>query len=83
MSTNFGVNAWGISTVVLAIATLLFVVLGGAFLGLDGKFVEGTPRWIAGPYSSLQQCGNIVAGILGFSGLAWSNFYKALTGAKN
>ncbi|UZE20084.1 hypothetical protein LOY70_10965 [Pseudomonas sp. B21-054] len=47
MSTNFGVNAWGISTVVLAIAALLVVVLGGAFLGLDGKFVEGTPRWIA------------------------------------
>lgn len=79
MNTNFGVNAWGISTVVLAIAALLVVILDGTFLGLDGKFVEGTPRWI----SSLQQCGNIVAGILGFSGLAWSNFYKAFTGAKN
>lgn len=40
MNTNFGVNAWGISTVVLAIAALLVVVLGGVFLGLDGKFVK-------------------------------------------
>ncbi|WP_141234547.1 hypothetical protein [Pseudomonas sp. Irchel s3f10] len=76
-TSEFGMKAWGVATVVLAIAALGIVLLGSAYLGLDGKFVEGTPRWIAGLYSAIKQNGNVVAGILGFSGLAWSNFYRA------
>jgi hypothetical protein len=76
-SSEIGMKAWGVATVVLAIAALAVVLLGSAYLGVDGKFMEGTPRWIAGLYSAIKQNGNVVAGILGFSGLAWSNFYKA------
>lgn len=83
MSTNeFGMKVWGVCTVALAIAALLVVVMGGAFLDGNGKFDEGTPRWIAGAYMAVRDCGTIVAGILGFSGLAWSNFYKASVGSK-
>ncbi|MEE1869046.1 hypothetical protein [Pseudomonas auratipiscis] len=81
MSTNeFGMKAWGVCTVVLAIAALAVVVLGGAYIGSNGEFNSGAPQWIAGMYTALKDCGAIVAGILGFSGLAWSNFYKASTG---
>jgi hypothetical protein len=69
-------KAWGVATVLLAIAALGIVLLGSAYLGLNEKFVEGTPRWIAGLYTAIKQNGNVVAGILGFSGLAWSNFYR-------
>lgn len=82
-SNEFGMKAWGVVTVVLAIAAFSVVVLGGAYLGLDGKFVPETPRWIAGLYSAIKQCGNIVAGVLGFSGLAWSNFYRASTASSS
>lgn len=81
-TSEFGMKAWGVATVVLAIAALGIVLLGSTYLGLNGKFVEGTPRWIAGLYSAIKQNGNVVAGILGFSGLAWSNFYKASTSIK-
>ncbi|WP_336334655.1 hypothetical protein [Pseudomonas putida] len=84
MSANeFGMKAWGVCTVVLAVAALLVVVAGGFFLGSNGKFDEGTPGWIAGAYIAIKDCGAIVAGILGFSGLAWSNFYRASVGGRD
>lgn len=76
-SSELGMKAWGVATVVLAVAALAVVLLGSAYLGLDGEFVKETPRWIAGLYTAIKQNGNVVAGILGFSGLAWSNFYRA------
>lgn len=76
-TSEFGMKAWGVATVVLAIAALGVVLLGSAYLDLEGEFLKDTPRWIAGLYTSIKQNGNVVAGILGFSGLAWSNFYRA------
>lgn len=78
---EFGMKAWGVATVVLAVASLAVVVLGGAYLGLNGALASDTPRWIGGMYLALKDCGTIVAGIIGFSGLAWSNFYVASSAA--
>lgn len=84
MSPNeFGMKAWGVATVVLAIATLAVVVLGGAYLGVNGALEPDTPRWIGGMYVALKECGTVVAGIIGFSGLAWSNFYVASSAANS
>ncbi|MGY2184686.1 hypothetical protein [Pseudomonas sp. SDO5591_S426] len=84
MNTNeFGMKAWGVITVVLALAALAVVIAGGLHLGPDNLFVKDTPQWIAGLYLALIDCGTVVAGVLGFSGLAWSNFYKASAGIKD
>lgn len=83
MKTNeVGIMAWGTITAALAFAALVVVIWAGKHLGLDGALDSETPQLIAGMYMALKQCGNVVAGILGFSGLAWSNFYKASTEGK-
>lgn len=83
MNTNeIGMKVWGVCTVVLAIAALAVVVLGGAYIESNGEFNSGAPQWIAGMYTAIKDCETIVAGILGFSGLAWSNFYKVSAGIR-
>lgn len=84
MSPNeLGMKAWGVATVILAIATLTVVILGGVYLGPNGALASETPRWIGGMYIALKDCGTVVAGIIGFSGLAWSNFYVASSAASS
>jgi len=83
MNTNeFGMIAWGVITAVLALAALAAVIAGGLHLVPNNLFVKDTPLWIAGLYLALIDCGTVVAGVLGFSGLAGSNFYKASAGIK-
>jgi hypothetical protein len=85
---RFGVWAWGTITVVLAILALAVVVFGALSLPAPEacKFAEMGPfnTTLAKLFYALKENGSLVAGILGFSGLAWSNFFKthaANTGA--
>ncbi|MCU7645621.1 hypothetical protein [Pseudomonas piscis] len=76
---KFGMIAWGFITVLLSLIALAVVVAGGLHLGPDKRFLHDTPQWLAGLYLAFIDCGTVVAGIIGFSGLAWSNFYVAST----
>jgi hypothetical protein len=76
---RFGVWAWGTVTVTLALAALVVVIAGGLSLEAPstceflskGDFDSNLGRL----FYALKENGSLVAGILGFSGLAWSNFF--------
>ncbi|OOG11314.1 hypothetical protein [Pseudomonas sp. C9] len=73
---RFGAWVWGTGTAVTAILALAVVVYWGGHLVPDGCLLTADKEWkIAGLYQPLKDCGSLVAGILGFSGLAWSHFY--------
>jgi hypothetical protein len=78
---RLGVWVWGSVTVSLALLALTVVVVGGLTLPVPEacKFGELGPFQtdIAKLFYALKENGSLVAGILGFSGLAWSNFFKA------
>ena len=80
---RFGVWAWGLVTVVLAVLALLIVIAGGLSLPAPEacKFGELGPfqSVLARLFYALKENGSLVAGILGFSGLAWSNFFRTHT----
>ena len=80
---GFGVWAWGLMTAVLAAGALALVVAAGCYLGIQDRFAPDCPKWLAGIYFALKENGTLVAGILGFSGLAWSHFFVAATSARN
>lgn len=88
MLTRIGMWAWGSVTVLLAFASLAVVVLGGFTIevvpGKDvGYMFQGAPTWLPGMYVALKEQGSLVAGILGFSGLAWAHFYGAVPASKS
>jgi hypothetical protein len=72
-----GIWIWGVVTVTLALGTLATVIVAGIlYRPLNGR-LRGAPTWFAGLYQALKENGSLVAGILGFSGLAWSVFFNA------
>lgn len=71
---KIGVVAWGTITVVLAIAALSLVIFAGYHMDADGK-VTGL-GWVGGVYMAVSENESLVAGILGFSGLAWAHFFQ-------
>jgi len=81
MSIKSGVWAWGIVTACLAGAALLIVIAGGFCMADMKSYGPSCPIWLIGMHASLSANGALIGGILGFSGLAWSNFFKAMTAA--
>ena len=73
-----GVWVWGAVTVLLAIAFLGIVIAAGFYIEPkdDGYCLLNAPHLLFGLFYSLKENGSLVAGILGFSGLAWSYFFK-------
>ncbi len=76
-SFDWAVWIWGTATIGLALGSLLLVFIAGFKLGPDGKFPSDT-RFPAGMYHALKDNGPLVAGILGFSALAWSVLFNAV-----
>jgi hypothetical protein len=72
-----GVIVWGTITVVLATAALIFVTAAGCYLNGDGHFSANAPALMPGMYVAPKDNGSLVAGALGFSGLAWAYFFSA------
>jgi len=73
-----GVWAWGTITTILAFCCLFVVFLAGFYLDGEGKFTKNVPMYISfipGMYEALKNNGSLVAGILGFSALAWAHFF--------
>lgn len=76
---QLGVWVWGGVTVLLAITFLSIVVAAGFYIEpIDDKYkFVNAPHLLAGLFLALKENGSLVAGILGFSGLAWAHFFKA------
>jgi hypothetical protein len=75
---QLGVWVWGGATVLLAVAFLSIVIAAGFYIEPNDdnyKFVDA-PHWLSGLFFALKENGSLVAGILGFSGLAWAHFFK-------
>jgi hypothetical protein len=72
---QIGVWVWGTVTTVLAFSCLMVVFLAGLYLDPKGEFSAVPPWPIFGIYQALKNAGSLVAGILGFSGLAWAHFF--------
>jgi hypothetical protein len=68
---------WGSITTVLAALCLAVIIAAGFYINSDGK-LNGAPQFISGAYYVLKDNGSLVAGILGFSALAWAYFFQAL-----
>ena len=84
-----GMYVWGGVTIVIAFGILIFVLFAGLrYMGpapATEKFPYvfiGAPRPVVGLFFALTENGSVIAGILGFSGLAWSHFYKAAADAE-
>ncbi|CAN7660234.1 hypothetical protein LJR232_005010 [Aquipseudomonas alcaligenes] len=73
---DIGMYAWGGITVGLAAFALYLLWQAGAHTVLVGDATKLQPFGMLGFYVVMQDNGSLVAGILGFSGLAWSHFYK-------
>lgn len=72
---KIGMWIWGGITVTLAISSLALVLIAGWHMDSAGN-MHGLCR-IAGLYKAISSNGSLVAGILGFSGLAWTHFFQA------
>jgi hypothetical protein len=83
---NLGVWLWGGATMALAFLALFTVLWAGWNIEsidhehLKYQFRPETPEHLAGIFYALKENGSLVAGILGFSGLAWAHFFKASNG---
>ncbi|MDI6524170.1 hypothetical protein QMA71_01395 [Pseudomonas otitidis] len=67
---------WGGITVGFAAFALYVLWQAGAHIVLVEGKPELQPFGLLGLYVAMKENGSLVAGILGFSGLAWSHFYK-------
>jgi hypothetical protein len=80
--TRIGIWIWGGITVALAAAVVVVLVWAGAHLvestkpPLVSQFDHDTPRWVSGLFFAFKDNGSLLAGVLGFSGLAWAHFFN-------
>ena len=78
---------WGGVTIAIACLLLGFVLVAGLVYIKPSPtslytFDNQTPDWFVGLFFALKEAASVIAGIVGFSGLAWSNFYKAAADAE-
>lgn len=81
---QIGAWVWGIATVVLAVGFLSIVLVAAFHIervqGPSGDlfvFSRRAPSYLAGLFYAVKENGSLIAGILGFSGVAWAQFYRA------
>jgi len=69
-----GMLSWGVVTVVLAGVALALVIWAGFNMGEAGQLTSFGR--LVGLYKAVSEFDSLVAGILGFSGLAWAHFFQ-------
>ncbi len=80
---TFGMWIWGGVTTAISTWILFILALAASYMCAKGDgFIDGTPHFVAGTYYVLKDCGTLVGGVLGFSGLAWAHFFQAKTKSK-
>lgn len=79
MTINFGMKAWGVITALLAGCALVLIVYVGIRMGLQGGTEVVTSLGvIGGIYRAVTDNNTLLAGVIGFSGLAWVHFFNAV-----
>ena len=73
---RIGIWFWGTTTLLVAAATLGFLIVAATFICPDGHFPRSAPGWIAATYVVLKDHNQLIAAILAVSGLAWSYFFQ-------
>jgi hypothetical protein len=63
---------WIAATAVLAVIALGVVFLTGLYLNAGAQFSPSVPARLPGLYLALKENGALVAGITGFSAVAWA-----------
>jgi hypothetical protein len=80
LQIELGVYIWGGLTIILALFCLGIVFAGGIFhVSAEAQHLKDAiptePCFLLRMYLVLKDNGSLVAGILGFSGLAWAHFF--------
>lgn len=70
-TSRIGVWLWAAITIFFALASLFVVISAGLYLNVRAEFSVAVPPRLPGLYLALKENGTLVAGLLGFSGLAW------------
>ena len=78
MWIKIGIWVWGAATILMAAASLVFVIAAGFYVDAAGHFPANEPAFMPGMYVALKDNGSLVAAILAVSGLAWSYFFIQL-----
>ncbi len=71
---RLGMWAWGLVTAGLAGASLALVIWAGLHTDEAGNLAA--KGWLSGMYKVISDNNSLVAGVLGFSGLAWAHFFQ-------
>jgi hypothetical protein len=74
---HLGVWIWGGVTIFLAFGLLGLVVCSAYHFDLAGTIKDGTNPLLAGAFQALKAYGSMLGAVVGFSGLAWANFFQA------
>jgi hypothetical protein len=64
--------AWIAATAVVALVALGIVFLTGLYLNAGAQFSPNVPARLPGLYLALKENGALVAGLTGFSAVAWA-----------
>ena len=67
---------WGFVLILVAAASLGFILAAGQYLDADGKFSPDAPAFMSGMYFALRDIGSLLAGILAAAGLGVSYLLK-------
>jgi hypothetical protein len=67
---------WGFVLILMAAASLGFILAAGQYLDADGKFSPDVPAFMPGIYFALRDNGSLLAGILAAAGLGVSYLLK-------
>jgi hypothetical protein len=72
---------WGFGLILMAAASLGFILAAGQYLDTDGKFSANAPAFMPGMYFALRDNGSFLAGILVAAGLGVSYLLKRRSSA--
>ena len=67
---------WGFVLILVAAASLGFILAAGQYLDADGKFSPDAPTFMPGMYFALRDSGSLLAGILVAAALGVSYLLK-------
>jgi hypothetical protein len=74
---SIGVWIWGGITIMLAFGLLGLVACSAFYFDTKGDIKNGTDPLLAGAFQSLKAYSSMLGAVVGFSGLAWANFFQA------
>ncbi len=80
---DIGVWVWGAVTIFLAFGLFALVVCAAFHMDIKGELNPTTDPSLAGALQALKAYGSMLGAVVGFSGLAWANFFQAASKSKS